>query len=82
MIITKKYTDYENDCFSKLTKITHEVFSKIKLVYSFSCENTKINSFEQCLNDTDKVVMKNGMKAMKGECPTCATKVFRILGKA
>ena len=26
--------------------------------------------------------MKNGMKAMKGECPTCGTKVFRILGKA
>jgi len=29
-----------------------------------------------------EVVMKNGMKAMKGECPTCGTKVFRILGKA
>lgn len=26
--------------------------------------------------------MKNGMKAMKGECPKCGTKVFRILGKA
>ncbi|MCF7866785.1 DUF5679 domain-containing protein [Candidatus Woesearchaeota archaeon] len=26
--------------------------------------------------------MKNGMNAMKGECPTCGTKVFRILGKA
>ncbi len=29
-----------------------------------------------------EVVMKNGMKAMKGECPACSTKVFRILGKA
>jgi len=29
-----------------------------------------------------EVVMKNGMKAMKGECAKCGTKVFRILGKA
>ncbi len=29
-----------------------------------------------------EVVLKNGMKAIKGECPTCGTKVFRILGKA
>ena len=29
-----------------------------------------------------EVVMKNKMKAMKGECPSCGTKVFRILGKA
>jgi DNA-directed RNA polymerase subunit RPC12/RpoP len=29
-----------------------------------------------------EVTMKNGMRAMKGECPKCATKVFRILGKA
>lgn len=29
-----------------------------------------------------EVVMKNGMKAMKGECGACGTKVFRILGKA
>jgi len=28
------------------------------------------------------VIMKNGMKAAKGECPKCATKVFRIIGKA
>ncbi|MFH1072937.1 MAG: DUF5679 domain-containing protein [Nanoarchaeota archaeon] len=27
------------------------------------------------------VVMKNGMEAAKGVCPTCGTKVFRILGK-
>lgn len=29
-----------------------------------------------------EIVMKNGMKAIKGECPKCGTKVFRILGKA
>jgi len=29
-----------------------------------------------------EIVMKNGMKAMKGECGKCGTKVFRILGKA
>ena len=29
-----------------------------------------------------EIVMKNKMKAMKGECPKCGTKVFRILGKA
>ena len=34
------------------------------------------------MKNTEEVVMKNGMKAAKGECPTCGTKVFRILGKA
>ena len=29
-----------------------------------------------------EITMKNGMKAMKGECGKCNTKVFRILGKA
>ena len=29
-----------------------------------------------------EVVMKNGMKAMKGTCGKCGTTVFRILGKA
>jgi len=29
-----------------------------------------------------EVVMKNGMKAMKGECSVCGTKTYRILGKA
>ena len=33
------------------------------------------------IKDGKEVVMKNGMKAMKGCCPDCATKVFRILGK-
>jgi hypothetical protein len=27
------------------------------------------------------VVMKNGMKAISGECPECGTKVFKIVGK-
>ena len=34
------------------------------------------------IQNGEEVVMKNGMKAMKGECGTCGTKVFRILGKA
>jgi len=34
------------------------------------------------IKDGKEVVMKNGMKAMKGVCGTCGTKVFRILGKA
>ncbi|HLC62861.1 MAG TPA: DUF5679 domain-containing protein [Candidatus Nanoarchaeia archaeon] len=33
------------------------------------------------IKDGKEVVMKNGMKAMKGSCPKCSTKVFRILGK-
>jgi len=34
------------------------------------------------IKNPQEVVMKNGMKAVKGECPKCGTKVFRILGKA
>jgi len=29
-----------------------------------------------------ETTMKNGMKALKGACGKCGTKVFRILGKA
>jgi len=34
------------------------------------------------IKNPEDAVMKNGMKAVKGVCPTCGTKVFRILGKA
>lgn len=34
------------------------------------------------IKDGKEVTMKNGMKAMKGSCGACNTKVFRILGKA
>ncbi|MEM4282737.1 MAG: DUF5679 domain-containing protein [Candidatus Woesearchaeota archaeon] len=34
------------------------------------------------IKDAKEVVMKNGMKAVKGVCPNCGTKVFRIIGKA
>ncbi|MBI2549820.1 hypothetical protein HYV83_01410 [Candidatus Woesearchaeota archaeon] len=34
------------------------------------------------IKDGKEITMKNGMKAMKGLCPKCGTKVFRILGKA
>ena len=34
------------------------------------------------IKNPQNVVMKNKMKAMKGVCPHCGTKVSRILGKA
>ena len=34
------------------------------------------------IKNPQNVVMKNKMKAMKGVCLHCGTKVFRILGKA
>ena len=34
------------------------------------------------MKDGKQVTMKNGMMAMKGKCPKCATSVFRIMGKA
>ena len=34
------------------------------------------------IKDAKEVTMKNGMRAMKGVCGACSTKVFRILGKA
>jgi hypothetical protein len=34
------------------------------------------------IKDPEDVIMKNGMKAIKGVCPKCSTKVFRIVGKA
>jgi DNA-directed RNA polymerase subunit RPC12/RpoP len=32
------------------------------------------------IKDPQNVVMKNGMKAIKGVCSHCGTKVFRIIG--
>ena len=34
------------------------------------------------IKNEQNIVMKNGMKAAKGTCGKCGTKVFRILGKA
>ena len=34
------------------------------------------------IKDPKEVTMKNKMKAIKGVCPKCGTKVFRITGKA
>ncbi|MFQ6009979.1 MAG: DUF5679 domain-containing protein [Candidatus Aenigmatarchaeota archaeon] len=34
------------------------------------------------IKDAEEVIMKNKMRAMKGVCPNCGTKVFRIMGKA
>jgi hypothetical protein len=33
------------------------------------------------IKDPQNVTMKNGLKAVKGVCPACGTKVFRIIGK-
>lgn len=30
------------------------------------------------IKNPEKITMKNGKPATKGECPTCGTKVFRI----
>lgn len=34
------------------------------------------------IKNPQTVTMKNGMQAVKGVCPNCGTKVFRIIGKA
>lgn len=33
------------------------------------------------MKNATEVTMKNGMRAMKGECVKCGTKMFKILGK-
>jgi len=33
------------------------------------------------MKSPSEVTMSNGMRAAKGTCPKCGTKVFRILGK-
>jgi hypothetical protein len=34
------------------------------------------------MKEPEEVVMKNKMKALKGTCPKCGTKIFKITGKA
>lgn len=34
------------------------------------------------MKDTKEVVMKNGMKALKGKCAQCGCSMFKIIGKA
>ena len=34
------------------------------------------------MKDPEEVIMKNKMKAMKGTCTTCGTKIFKIMGNA
>ena len=33
------------------------------------------------IKNGQEVEIKNGRSALKGECPVCGTKVFRMLGK-
>ena len=42
------------------------------------CLKCKVN---REVKDPEKITMKNGRSAIKGTCPDCGTKVFRILGK-
>ncbi len=37
---------------------------------------------KQEMKDPEEVIMKNNMKAMKGICGKCGTKIFKIMGKA
>jgi RNase P subunit RPR2 len=34
------------------------------------------------MNGVSEVRMRNGRRALQGTCPSCGTKLFRILGKA
>lgn len=33
------------------------------------------------VKNAEETRMKNGMRALKGECAVCGTKVYKILGK-
>ena len=33
------------------------------------------------IKDEQEVTMKNGRKALKGQCPDCGTGMYRIMGK-
>ena len=34
---------------------------------------------KQEMTESKEVVMKNGRRAVKGKCPVCGTKMFRII---
>jgi hypothetical protein len=46
------------------------------IAYCVKCKE-KVN-----VKDPEYYVMKNNRLSIKGDCPTCTTKVFRILGLA
>jgi len=54
--------------------------SKEKKVAVFDAYCVKCKKKVNAKNPTE-YTMKNGMLALKGVCPTCSTKVFRIIGK-
>ena len=33
------------------------------------------------MKNAEETIMKNGLKAMKGVCSKCGTKMFKIIGK-
>jgi len=34
------------------------------------------------IKEAQEITMKNGRNAIKGKCPDCGTKMFKILGKS
>lgn len=59
----------------------------VKKVAKKKTSNKKTGRCMKCkeqveIGDAKETIMKNGMKALKGVCKKCGTKVFRILGKA
>lgn len=44
--------------------------------YCLRCKNKRM------IENGKKIVMKNGMYAIKGKCGICATIIFKITGKA
>src|SRR3989344_6667965 len=67
--------------------LTHEI--NIQKSFIFNCEVYKMPEARcmKCkkqveIKEPKDVKMKNGMNAVKGSCPKCGTKVFRIVGKA
>jgi len=74
------------------TKTQDNIYDFLYLLDYYLLKNTKQwellgSKLMKCkkqvkIKNGKEIVMKNKMKAMKGECPKCGTKVFRILGKA
>ena len=66
------------------TKFVNETFFWVDIarqcIKSVEDEKELVFSVPKVKNP-EETIMKNGMKAVKGVCPDCGTKVFKILGK-
>lgn len=77
----------KNYSFTKFIYNTHETSFIQVITNNYEVSEMVEGRCMKCkgpveIKDGSEVTMKNGMKAMKGSCPKCGTKVFRILGKA